>query len=404
VVTPWYQDSRLHFAVGIEDTFVPQESVGRRRLDEYELTQHYHQWKDDLTRAADAGADVIRWGIPWYLLEPAPGDLRWEWTDEVVAHLDRLGLRCVVDLMHYGTPLWLDNQFLNHRYPDAVADYAAAVAERYRGSLDSWTPLNEPVVNAVFCGEQGTWPPYLRGDDGFVKVLTQLARGMVLTQRRIAEIQPEAVFVHVDAGFRWTGQWPPGTREHLEERRFLGLDLILGRVRPGHAMHGYLTEHGVTQAELTWFTDHAVTPHVIGVNYYPGFTTAHRDAAGEVTPAEAGTGGLVDLLTCYAARYEQPLFLTETSRGGSVTERLDWLEQSVETVGRLRAEGMPLIGYTWFPFFALVDWLYRESTEPVDRWLVQMGLYDLERDAGSVLRRRATELVDRFRELSGGTS
>jgi hypothetical protein len=29
-----------------------------------------------------------------------------------------------------------------------------------------------------------------------------------------------------------------------------------------------------------------------------------------------------------------------------------------------------------------------------------MGLYDLERDAGSVLRRRATSLVDRFRALA----
>lgn len=85
-------------------------------------------------------------------------------------------------------------------------------------------------------------------------------------------------------------------------------------------------------------------------------------------------------------------------------ERLAWLEESVDTVLRLRAEGMPLVGYTWFPFFALVDWRYRESTRPVDRWLVQMGLYDLERDAGSVLRRRATGLVDRFRALAADTT
>ncbi|MEU0348558.1 MULTISPECIES: family 1 glycosylhydrolase [unclassified Streptomyces] len=404
-VTPWFRTGRLHFAVGIEDTFVPQEDVGRRRLDEYELTQHYHQWRDDLSRAKDAGAGMIRWGIPWYLLEPAPGRFDFGWTDRVVEHLDRLGLRCVVDLMHYGTPLWLDNQFLNHRYPEAVAAYAAAVAERYADSLDIWTPLNEPVVNAVYCGEQGTWPPYLRGDDGFVKILTRLARGMVLTQRRITEVQPSATFVHVDAGFRWTGAWPPGEREHLQERRFLGLDLVLGRVHEAHPMRAYLTAHGVTDADLNWFTAHAVTPDVIGVNYYPAFTTAERDpTTGTVHPAEAGTTGLADLLHRYAERYEQPLFLTETSRGGPVEERLAWLEESVDTVLRLRAEGMPLVGYTWFPFFALVDWHYRESTRPVDRWLVQMGLYDLERDAGSVLRRRATGLVDRFRALAADTT
>lgn len=31
----------FRFAVGIEDTFIPQELPGQRRLDEYELTRHY---------------------------------------------------------------------------------------------------------------------------------------------------------------------------------------------------------------------------------------------------------------------------------------------------------------------------------------------------------------------------
>lgn len=399
-VTPWFQDGRLHFAVGIEDTFVPQEDIGRRKLDEYELTQHYQHWKEDLSRAADAGADTVRWGIPWYLVEPVPGRFQWEWTDRVVDHLGSLGLRCVVDLMHYGTPLWLDNAFLNHGYPEAVATYAAAAAERYRGALECWTPLNEPVINAIYCGEKGTWPPCLRGADGFVKLLTQLAKGIVLTQRRIAATQPEATFVHVDAGFRWTGAWPPGEREHLEERRFLGLDLVMGRVTEHHPLRGHLAAHGVTEEDLAWFAAQAVTPDVIGVNYYPAFTTAHRDTAGGLTPREAGTEGMVDLLHAYASRYGLPLFLTETSRGGTVGERLAWLEESVATAVRLRAEGMPLVGYTWFPFFALVDWLYRESTEPVDHWLVQMGLYDLVRDASSTLVRTPTALVDRFRALA----
>ena len=68
----WFEDGRLRFAVGIEDTFVPQEYPGRRRLDEYELTQHYHLWHDDLGLASATGAEMIRWGIPWYRVEPEP--------------------------------------------------------------------------------------------------------------------------------------------------------------------------------------------------------------------------------------------------------------------------------------------------------------------------------------------
>ena len=135
--------------------------------------------------------------------------------------------------MHYGTPLWLENQFLNAAYPERVAAYARAVAERYAGVWDDFTPLNEPVINAIYCGETATWPPYLSGQDGFVKLTLALARGMVRTQQEIAAVNPDARFVHVDAGFRWEGEGGPLPREVLEERRFLALDLITGRVDAG---------------------------------------------------------------------------------------------------------------------------------------------------------------------------
>jgi hypothetical protein len=35
----------------------------------------------------------------------------------VVDRFAELGLTCVVDLLHYGTPLWFDSQFLNTSYP-----------------------------------------------------------------------------------------------------------------------------------------------------------------------------------------------------------------------------------------------------------------------------------------------
>ena len=40
-------------------------------------------------------------------------------------------------------------------------------------------------VTAAYCGRDGRWPPYLRGDDGFVKVLLALMRGMVQTSEAL---------------------------------------------------------------------------------------------------------------------------------------------------------------------------------------------------------------------------
>lgn len=54
--------------------------------------------------------------------------------------------------------------------------------------------------------------------------------------------------------------------------------------------------------------------------------------------------------------------------------------------------------------FALVDWMYGESTEPVDRWLVQMGLYNLARDGSGVLRPLPTPVAAEFRRHSGNAA
>ncbi len=77
----------FRWAVGIENTFIPQTRAGHRRLDEYELMDHYRLWRQDIDLAADLGISSIRYGIPWYKVNPRPGVFDWSWTDEVLEHL-----------------------------------------------------------------------------------------------------------------------------------------------------------------------------------------------------------------------------------------------------------------------------------------------------------------------------
>lgn len=395
----WYGDDRLHYGVGIEDTFIPHERVGHRKLDEYELTQHYSRWEEDLDLVAASGAEFLRWGIPWYLVEPAPGQFDWSWIDRVAERMHQLGLRCIVDLMHYGTPLWLENSFLNAEYPERVASYARAVAERYQAVWADFTPLNEPVVNAEWCGQNAAWPPYLEGQDGFVKIIMQLARGMVRTQQEIAAVHPDPTFVHVDAGFLFEGETSPLPRELLEERRFVALDLIMGRVAAESPITGWLTSHGVTDAELQWFRDNALTPDVVGVNYYPRFSKAKiRD--GVVDPVRADAGGLRELVEAYSARYQLPIAITESSLVGTPEEKIEWLQQSAAELTALRSEGHEIVAFTWFPFFTLVDWLYRFDSQSPDAWFREFGLVDLVRGADQSLDRVRNASFDVFLELA----
>jgi beta-glucosidase len=395
----WFDDDRLRFGVGIEDTFIPQIKPGHRKLDEYELTQHYTHWREDLDLVAESGAEFVRWGVPWYLVEPEPGVFDWSWTDQVAAYMAERGIRCIVDLMHYGTPTWLENSFINTQYPERVAAYGRAVAERYRGVWNDFTPLNEPIVNAEWCGEMGKWPPYLTGIDGFLTVVKALAKGMVRTQQEIAEANPDAVFVHVDAGFRYEGETVP-PREILEERRFVALDLIMGRVDDAHPLRGWLGEHGYTEPELAWFRDNAVRPDVMGVNYYPVFTTIRMDEDGVKHPVTAGTAGLRDLVQLYHDRYGIPIVITETSLVGTPEEKIAWLGESVAEVEAMRTEGVGIIGYTWFPFLDLVDWLYRFDDKPVDEWMLDFGLVTLVRGGDQQLQRRRNAAFDAYREVA----
>ena len=86
------------WGVGIEDTNVGWPLAGSLSgLDEYAVTQHYTHWREDLALAASIGATQIRYGFPWYRINPAAAQWDWSWTDEVVAEANRLGLGLIVE-------------------------------------------------------------------------------------------------------------------------------------------------------------------------------------------------------------------------------------------------------------------------------------------------------------------
>ncbi|QNO37149.1 family 1 glycosylhydrolase [Protaetiibacter sp. SSC-01] len=409
MTTPWYRDGELHFGVGIEDTFVPQERSGERAIDEYALTEHDIRWHDDLGLAADAGARFVRWGVPWYRVQPEPDRFDWSWLDGVFARFAELGLRPIVDLMHYGTPLWMPRQFDDADYPQRVAEYSARVAERYADTVSDYTPLNEPMIHALFSGEYAYWPPYLAGQRGLVRMVDQLARGFALAQLGMRDVLGErAAFVHVDAGMRYAGDLDAADQRELAHRLrhqvWLVEDLVTGRVSDRHPLRALLAEHGVGDDALAWFADHAVQPDVYGINYYPRHSTEllesgvhHGGGFGDPRPVrDDGVDGLVELLREGAARYGAPVMVSETCVTASVPERAAWLAESSQAVRRLRAEGVDVVGYTWWPLFDMYEWTWRHSTAPREAHRLTMGLYELvETPAG--LERRPTPLVDAFR-------
>ena len=96
-----FQD-RFHWGFGIEDTFIgdPHPLTGKV-LDEYELTDHYRLWKEDFDRIGTIGLDSVRWGIPWYRVQPEKNKWDWSFTDQVIPYIvQEKKLHLVLDLMH----------------------------------------------------------------------------------------------------------------------------------------------------------------------------------------------------------------------------------------------------------------------------------------------------------------
>ena len=75
---PGTEATEFLWASGIENTFVPQTRPGHRALDEYQLMGHYEHWREDLALVRELGVRTLRWGVPWYRVEPyQPGGFDW---------------------------------------------------------------------------------------------------------------------------------------------------------------------------------------------------------------------------------------------------------------------------------------------------------------------------------------
>lgn len=229
-----------------------------------------------------------------------------------------------------------------------------------------------------------------------------IAEGMSRTVAAIRSAQSEARIVHVEATSHHETVDPAldAALTFTRLRQFLPTDLLLGGVDPGHPLFDWLIGNGASAGTLARLVDHAQRIDVMGTNFYPGMSSSRlvADPSGHRTQGyHGGAPELEAVIRSWTSRYATPVMITETSTIGSVWRRARWMDDSLGLVERLRAEDVPVVGYTSWPLFSLVTWSYRRGRGPVSEYLAHMGLWDLRADAGGNLERSETPLVDRFR-------
>lgn len=368
--------NKFMFATGIENSYptirLPDGRI--KRVDEMAKTGHYARWETDFGLLKDLGIEFLRYGPPYFSTHTAPGQFDWAFTDAAFNKLKELGITPIVDLCHFGVPDWLGN-FQNPDFPFFFAEYARAFAVRFP-DLQLYTPINEIFIAAMFSGQYGWWNECLQSDKAFVTALKHLCKANVLAMHAILQVQPNATFIQSESSEYFHALEPNAAplARFLNQKRFLSLDLTYGYPL-GVTMYEFLLQNGMTKKEYNWFIENQVKARcIMGNDYY--VTNEHLVHPDGSTQAAGEIFGYYVITQQYYRRYKLPIMHTETNIKMPACK--EWLIKQWANVHRLRHDGVPIVGFTWYSLLHQVDWdsALRNDAGNVN----ELGLYDLDRN------------------------
>jgi hypothetical protein len=104
--------------------------------------------------------------------------------------------------------------------------------------------------------------------------------------------------------------------------------------------------------------------------------------------------GYNEITRQYYDRYRLPVMHTETNirEGPNGDEAVNWLHKEWANVLRVRNDGIPVLGFTWYSLIDQVDWdvALREDNGTVN----PLGLFDLDRNIRAVGKAYKTLISD----------
>ncbi len=117
----------------------------------HEAVDGYHRFKEDIALFAEMGFKTFRTSINWARifptgLETEPNEAGLKFYDELFDECNKHGIKPLVTLSHYETPLGLTNEWGSWNDPrtiEAFLRYVKVVGERYKGKVEYWLTFNE---------------------------------------------------------------------------------------------------------------------------------------------------------------------------------------------------------------------------------------------------------------------
>ncbi len=162
-------------------------------------------------------------------------------------------------------------------------------------------------------------------------------------------------------------------------------------------MFEYLMDNGMSLEDYHFFLGNSLRHHcILGNDYY--WTNEHRVASDGTSRASGEVFGYSEITHQYYERYRLPVMHTETNlvEGPNGDEAVNWLWKEWANVLRVRNDGVPTVGFTWYSLTDQTDWdtALRKKNNRVH----PVGLYDLNRQIRAV-GRCYKQLIEDWREI-----
>lgn len=330
----------------------------------------------DLDAMAALGVKAVRYPILWETVAPqVPTELDFAWHDARLKRLRELGIKVIGGLVHHGSgPRY--THLLDPGFPDLLADYAGRVARRYPW-IEAWTPVNEPLTTARFSCLYGHWYPHSQDIDSMFRATVIQSLGIARAMKAVRAVNPAAELIATeDIGKSFATARLAYQASHENERRWLSLDLLAGRVAPGHPFYRWLRNKAASGAELDELASGEAMPDVIGFNHYltsERFLDERVARYPGVEPGTNGTDRYVDVDAVRIARlggkvgagrrleeawqrYRLPMVVSEVHHGCTREEQVRWLSDVWNAVEKQRRAGADIRAVTLWSMFGAVDW------------------------------------------------
>lgn len=126
----------------------------------HRASDFYHHFKEDIALMGEMGFKTFRLSINWARIFPLgyeerPNEEGLKFYDEVFDECLKYGIKPLVTLSHYETPVGLTNKWGSWTDPrtiDCFCRYVKIVGERYKGKVEYWLTFNE-----INCIKFGGW-------------------------------------------------------------------------------------------------------------------------------------------------------------------------------------------------------------------------------------------------------